>query len=441
MTPLPNSYFIAVGLFILLLVVSIANKKTAWAIPFGTVTATIGAWYLLEPLYFPELFTQFDFSYIEGAYVSVCIFFIALLIFAPFIATQMRPKTEIVSSRASISADRITAVVISVWLILLAFGTWRMNGDLIRALFPINGRAGDQLWSRAAAAGAGDSGFIVSAASYIFVLCQAFFGVLMFFVAKRKTKILLLAFIMVSWPDAFLQGSRNIALATVIPGAAAFLLYARASAFVKFAVSLGGLLALDLAFRVIIAYRNIGFTDMDVSIAESASHSGLNMASELVYITTFLHDGTLDWSYGGRYLAELANVIPRAVWPNKPLIGIDYAVARGFGGASTDIGVFATISSGAIGQGVLNFGNIFGPVVAAALFSVWIGILTRFRLQATPLRSALFLVGLGLTFNLGRDVTLLVLWPIVFGYLGVRLVEYNQRRSTATDFVHIPHRP
>ena len=97
MTSLPDSYLIAVGLFILLLVVSLANKKTAWAIPFGTVTATIGAWYLLEPLYFPELFTQFDFSYVDGAYVSVCIFFIALLIFAPFIATQMRPKTEIVS--------------------------------------------------------------------------------------------------------------------------------------------------------------------------------------------------------------------------------------------------------------------------------------------------------------------------------------------------------
>jgi hypothetical protein len=62
--------------------------------------------------------------------------------------------------------------------------------------------------------------------------------------------------------------------------------------------------------------------------------------------------------------------------------------------------------------------------------STWIGILARFRLQATPLRQALFLVGLGLTFNLGREVTLLVLWPMIFGYLGVRLFEYrgNLRR-------------
>jgi hypothetical protein len=445
MTSLPNSYFIAIGLFILLLMVSIANNKAAWAIPFGTVTVTLGAWYLLEPFYFPRLFAIFDFSDVEDAYTSVCIFFAALLVATPFTTKQMRPKTQIVSSSASdISADRIAVVIILVWLALLAFGTWRLNGDLINALFPLEGRAGVQMWSRAAGAEAGNSGFIVSSASYIYTLCAAFFGVLMFFVKKRQTKFLLLAFILTSWPYSFLQGSRNIVLATVTPGTLAFLLFGRAPFFVKFAVTLGGLLALDLAFRVIITFRDTGFNNVDLSVAESASHSGLNMASELVYITTFLRDGTLDWSYGGRYLAELINLIPRAVWPDKPLIGVDYAVARGFGSSGSsggDIGVFATISTGAIGQGVLNFGNLLGPVAAAVLLSVWIGILTRFRLQATPLRSGLFLVGLGLTFNLGRDVTLLVLWPFVFGYLGVRLVEYNERRSTATGIVYIPHRP
>ena len=35
----------------------------------------------------------------------------------------------------------------------------------------------------------------------------------------------------------------------------------------------------------------------------------------------------------------------------------------------------------------------------------------------------LFMLGAGLTFNLGRDITLLVLWPVVFGYCFVRLAE------------------
>jgi predicted LPLAT superfamily acyltransferase len=39
------------------------------------------------------------------------------------------------------------------------------------------------------------------------------------------------------------------------------------------------------------------------------------------------------------------------------------------------------------------------------------------------LRLALFMLGAALTFNLGRDITLLVLWPVVFGYMFVRLLE------------------
>jgi hypothetical protein len=35
----------------------------------------------------------------------------------------------------------------------------------------------------------------------------------------------------------------------------------------------------------------------------------------------------------------------------------------------------------------------------------------------------LFLLGLGLTFNMGRDITLLVLFPFVFGYIGIRIAE------------------
>jgi predicted LPLAT superfamily acyltransferase len=39
------------------------------------------------------------------------------------------------------------------------------------------------------------------------------------------------------------------------------------------------------------------------------------------------------------------------------------------------------------------------------------------------LRLGLFMLGAALTFNLGRDITLLVLWPVVFAYFFVRLIE------------------
>jgi hypothetical protein len=84
----------------------------------------------------------------------------------------------------------------------------------------------------------------------------------------------------------------------------------------------------------------------------------------------------------------------------------------------------ATISSGLIGQGILEFGPFLGPIASAILMALWVALLTRWWYQrASNLRLILFLVGMGVTFNLGRDITLLVLWPVIFGYLTVRIAE------------------
>ncbi len=84
-----------------------------------------------------------------------------------------------------------------------------------------------------------------------------------------------------------------------------------------------------------------------------------------------------------------------------------------------------------IGGGVLNFGQIFGPVAVSVIMALWIGLLIRWWAQRKSLmRLVLFMLGAGLTFNLGRDITLLVPWPIVFAYCFVRLTEiWAMRRS------------
>ena len=59
----------------------------------------------------------------------------------------------------------------------------------------------------------------------------------------------------------------------------------------------------------------------------------------------------------------------------------------------------------------------------------WVALLTRWWCQrASNLRLILFLVGLGVTFNLGRNITLLTLWPVVFGYIIVRIAEFFLQR-------------
>ena len=141
-------------------------------------------------------------------------------------------------------------------------------------------------------------------------------------------------------------------------------------------------------------------------------------------MNTYLGTGGGSPAYGARYLNELLNFVPRVIWPSKPLLGIDYAKWRGFESDEGELGVNTTISSGMIGGGVLNFGQILGPVAAGMLMALWTGLLIRWWEQRQSLlRLTLFMLGAGITFNLGRDITLLVLWPVVFAYCFVRVGE------------------
>ncbi len=168
--------------------------------------------------------------------------------------------------------------------------------------------------------------------------------------------------------------------------------------------------------------REIGIGGVVERVEQSeAEHRGLTMFSELGWINKFLDQGTLAINYGQRYLAELANPIPRGLWKDKPEIGIDYAIARGarYGIAATvDAGVAMTISTGMIGQGVTNFGKFFGVLSSALLMALWVAILARQDLKGEKMgRMLLFFIGCVLTFNLGRDITLMTLYPFLFGYL------------------------
>jgi hypothetical protein len=234
--------------------------------------------------------------------------------------------------------------------------------------------------------------------------------------------------IFLSWPYFLLNGSRNIFLVVFIPSIASYALFSKRPMLIKLLTGAVLYAAIDFWFRIVIAYRGVGFEEILTEGLNSSiyneKHVGLNMMSELCYMNMFYNSGLLNLSLGLDYLKELVNIIPRAIWPDKPMLGIDYALLRGFGGSTSDIGVVATISRGIIGQGFENFGPIFGPTISALLFATWVALLARFRQQQdSVLRLSLFLLGLGLTFNLGRDITLLVLWPMLIGYILVRLLE------------------
>ncbi len=198
---------------------------------------------------------------------------------------------------------------------------------------------------------------------------------------------------------------------------------------------LGGFLAIGSWFAFVMAHRSTesiagAFAEGKAEEKKVEKHEGLNMFEELCWINTFLADGTYRPNWGQRYFAEAVNAIPRTLWAGKPTIGLDYAVARGQATTAT-IGTFgATISTGMIGQGVTNFGPWGGPPAAALLMSLWVAMLARFDLTGYRLgRLPLYAFGLVLTFNLGRDITLLVAFPLVFGYAIIRLAEMIKVRG------------
>ena len=213
----------------------------------------------------------------------------------------------------------------------------------------------------------------------------------------------------------------------------------------RLAIVLLSFLMIDAWFKFVLEQRAKGntiagaFSDDHAKESENSEtakketkHDGFNMLEELGYINYFIVNGTYKVNWGERYFAELVNPIPRVLWPGKPLIGIDYAIARGmaYGNQSTASGgVAASISTGMIGQGVVNFGRILGPIAAALLMAIWVAVLARQDLMGNDIgHLLLYAIGLVLTFNMGRDITLLVIYPFVFGWL---LLWWNQNRKKA----------
>lgn len=438
-------FFILSSLFLLSLILeALVKRRRIWAVPAILIYSTTGLWYFSELIYSPENFKAFSSSILETAYLQITAFLLFFRLLVPWIANKFIYKRKFLhkTSINSLDPTRLLFYLFNIWIVLLSLGIYRMNGNVLGALFPISSRAGVHMWARAAGSAAGASGFIVSSAAYTYLLVCSFFGVLLLLQNKAVWQIFNIGLILVSWPYFLLMGSRNQFLAVALPALLAYTLLSRHKGWIKLLILGLAFTILNYVFSIVIEYRNIGLNMFISELHQNATfvskqkHLGLNMLEELCFINDFYNKGILTLSYGGRYIAELLNVIPRTFWPEKPLVGIDYAVLRGFGGGKQDIGVVATISTGFIGQGIMNFGPYFGPLASAFLMAVWAAFLARLWTQRySILRLCLFLAGLGITVNLGRDITLLVLWPIIFGYILVRILEnLNPKNTHSNEF-------
>jgi hypothetical protein len=407
-------------------------NRDSFGIAIG-VYVTVFAWYFIDPFLNPEQYEYLPSSSLGQSYGQVALFLIGFRVFAPVAIRWMLGWRSSEVLDLPLTPEQILIAAAALWLLLFVIGIARMGGDVIGAVFPLDGRAGPTMWGRSGMESSA-SGFLVSFAGYVFNAVTAFLGALVFF--QRTTAWRMLAGVMfaITLPYFFFAGARSHFLAAVMPFILTYLFYGRHRLILKLAILAVAFFCLNESFKFVRVFRLGGFREVLASgnpyqfLDEDAQRQNdLNMIQELCFVNLYLDSGGTSPAYGARYLNELLNFIPRSIWPSKPLIGIDYAKWRGFENEDSEdgeLGVNTTISSGMIGGGVLNFGEIFGPLAAGILMALWVGLLIHWWEQRKSLlRLVLFMLGAGLTFNLGRDISMLVLWPVIFGYGFVRLTE------------------
>ena len=425
-------------------------------LPMMVVLATVGAWYFVDVLYndYAQYQLQLGVDILDGAWWQVILFILSFCIFAPFMhrsinKDMLHARSHIL--RISLKGGlenayfqaKITAafrILTAAWLVIMVLALFKTNFDFLGMLAPfLQGKA--QPWGRGRIGGGFDA--FLSFASYLHIMLVAGFGVIVALSKEVRTRAAAGVIFLLSAPWFFLDRTRNTMLAIALPGLLAWVflrvkggLFFRIGILVVFFVLVDGWMRFVIQTRsgadIAMAFQEVGLGGVTERVsAHKAKHEGLNMFEELGWTNYLILNKQYEPNWGARYFAELVNPIPRVLWPGKPMIGIDYSIARGqkWGGAAAKDGVVgATISTGMIGQGVVNFGPFFGILAAAFLMATWAAILARQDLKGEKTgRLLLYMVGMVLTFNLGRDITLITLYPFLFGF--IMLVVFSRARG------------
>ena len=448
--------------FWVVIVLVVAGAGWAWqrrndgtGLPTLAVLGTVTAWYVGDAFYNDYANNHakmFDAATLTGAWWQVAWFLAAFLLLIPIVHRRINHSLAHRSSGVinilKYGVDQpllqqqmsvMFRACVSAWGFLFLIALVMLKSEIIYYLFPFLGYSASP-WSHGQV-GAGFD-FLSVLGMHLNLLVACMFGVLAAVLTNQRLRGFALLFCLLTWPFFIFDRTRNTMLAMVVPAILCWVFLRLRTAFwKKVLVILVCFMVVNFWMKFVIANRSrttivAAFHQNGLNLAEQKKvhNEGLNMFEELCWISTFIDNGSYRPNWGVRYLAELANPIPRAIWHNKPLIGLDYAIARGHHITGDNGMVDTTISTGLIGQGVVNFGRVLGPLAAALLMSLWVAWLARLDLNIQALgRLPLYCLGSILTFNLGRDITLLVIYPFVFGALAVWWLDRRQQPTTGTN--------
>ncbi len=451
----PFPFYLCVTAVIWLLIHGWKVRLQGWGIPLMAATVTAGSWYLMDPIYndYNQYLRELGSENLSNAFWEVLIFFLSLGALAPAMNRKINSDLKGKESQVLLmirnkgieqpdfqdQVSRLGMTILIAWAALMMIALFRVDFDFIGIFFPFLGEKA-QPWGRNRIGGGIDALFAF--AGYIQIMLTALLGMTFAIALRPSTMLLTGVGYLLAVPFYLFDRTRNTMLAILLPGLMALVtLRIRSGMVVRLAVLFSSFLALEGWMKFVIDNRDQGSIAQAMKSGGTQSaevkarkHLGFNMFEELGFINYFIENGTYKVNWGERYFAEAVNPIPRVLWPGKPLIGIDYAIARGMSYGNQDAasgGVAASISTGMIGQGVVNFGRILGPIAAALLMAIWVAVLARQDLMGQDIgHLLLYAIGLVLTYNMGRDITLLVIYPFIFGWI---LLNWIKKRKVSVS--------
>ncbi len=428
--------FIATMLVVFGLGYEVVVRRQVWSIPAAAVIALVAFWYVANILQegTASLTATFGVERFNWALAQIVVFTLAFWVFAqvvcPLFLHTPRPRYDRDRPLGDQEEVLVRALAFA-WLALTIVGLWRVDGDVIAVFLPFLSEEPKSMFGRGAVGSGLD--FLVASGEYSHLAVGGLLGSAAVLAARPSPRRWAAVLFFATLLPYLFQHARHRPLAVLMPGLLALFLVKNYSSAVRVATA-GAAAVLILGWFSFMTEARSGRRAWDDVPGLSAEPGrdrqdsrvvGLDMFDELCHVGTLKDSGRYDPGFCGEYLEQFIAFVPRTFWPGKPLISFDYTIARGFSDPSQPHLVSMSICLGLIGQGVANCGGYLGPLVAAFLASLWAGVLARMWAQrGRPARLGLYLVGIAVTVNMGRGISLLALFPFVFAYLGVRAYEY-----------------
>jgi hypothetical protein len=449
----PFAFWVVVGVLLGGCILASARLRDGSGLPMLALLGTIAFWYVGDAWYNDYANNHariFEPATLSKAWWQVVWFLAVYLVATPAIHSRMNARHLHYHSGVlrlfrfgpgqpgfQKQLTFLFKICAYIWLVVVVLAVLRLGREIVFFFFPFWGFKAEP-WGRGTFGSGYDS--LLTIAFYFQMLVTAVFGVVAALSTDRRIRAMAFACCLLSWPYFVFDRTRNSILAVAIPGLLSwgflrlriglvkrvvvlFVLFSVVDVWMKFVIENRGEMTITSAFKE---------KGLHLGGQGQVRHEGLNMFEELCWINTFMENGSYAPNWGGRYFADLVNPVPRVIWPGKPAIGFDYAVLRGqvFGGE--DGVITATISTGLIGQGVVNFGRVLGPAAAALIMSFWAAILARLDLTVDRFgRLPLLAIGLFVTYNVGRDFCFLALYPFAFGAALIWFVDRFCKSSEA----------